>query len=497
MPRHLISDAHEWINEIPTVPIYHPAKPQPRERAWIVPGSGDIYNGLAIAGSGFPDSAKGRFPASTDPSLTYLFRGVNPHFSDVQKNDWGPRLGIAYQVNDKTVIRAGGGRFFTRLGVSDSIFLGGNPPFQPTANVSFGSVDNPGGTSTNLIPLTVTTQSKAFKPPEAYNWNVTVQRELPWKSVLSVAYVGRRGLHQQRESDINQPTLATVLANPGINLDALRPFKGYNSIRESDNVASSRYNSLQVSWNRRFADGILIGVAYTLSKSWDDGSNQRDIIPDTYNAHNLWGPSEFDDRHVFILNFLYELPFLRHSSNLAGKLLGGWQISGLFQAQTGLPCGIGLNNDYAGVGQDGSMGCGNAGQFWVINGNPKNIGNMAYNNGGVNDPQYWFQICNTNTTPCPAGSQIFTAPPKGTFNLQNGVRQSVYQPGFDNWNLGLFKKFKITEGTNVQFRAEAYNAFNHPNWGGANLSPTSAQFGQITGKTGDVRNMQLSLRFQF
>jgi hypothetical protein len=211
---------------------------------------------------------------------------VNPHFSDIQWGDLAPRLGIAYQLNDKTVIRAGGGRFFTRLGVSDSIFLGGNPPFQPTANVSYGSVDNPAGTSTNLIPLTVTTQSKAFKNPEAYNWNFTVQRELPWKSVATVAYVGRRGLHQQRESDINQPTTATIQANPSINLDALRPYKGYNSIRESDNVASSKYNSLQVQWNRRFADGLLIGATYTLSKSSDDGSNQRDIIPDTYNAHN-------------------------------------------------------------------------------------------------------------------------------------------------------------------------------------------------------------------
>jgi len=476
--------------------LYDPSKavtviPTGPNAGRIVPGSGDIYDGLAIAGSGFPSSAKGRFPASTDPSLTYLFRGVNPHFSDIQWGDWGPRLGIAYQLNDKTVIRMGGGRFFTRLGVSDSIFLGGNPPFQPTANVSFGSADNPGGTSTNLLPLTVTTQSKAFKAPEAYNWNFTVQRELPWKSVATVAYVGRRGLHQQREADINQPTLATVLANPGIALDALRPFKGFNSIRESDNIASSRYNSLQVQWNRRFADGVLIGVAYTLSKSSDDGSNQRDIIPDTYNAHNLWGPSEFDDRHVFILNFLYELPFFRNRSHLAGKLLGGWQVSGIFQAQTGLPCGIGTGNDFAGVGQDGSMGCGSAGQFWVINGTPKIIGNMAYNGGGANNPAYWFAVTN------PDGSKIFTAPPTGTFNLQNGVRESVYQPGFDNWNLGLFKKFTITERTNLQFRAEAYDAFNHPNWGGPNLNPTSAQFGQVTGKTGDRRNLQVSLRFQF
>src|SRR6202040_4112053 len=127
--------------------------------------------------------------------LTYLFRGVNPHFSDINWGDWGPRLGLAYQLNDKTVIRAGGGRYYTRLGVSDSVFLGGNPPFQPTANVSFGSADNPGGTSANSLPLTVTTQSRDFKNPQALNWNFTVEREFYLNSILSVAYVGRRGIH--------------------------------------------------------------------------------------------------------------------------------------------------------------------------------------------------------------------------------------------------------------------------------------------------------------
>lgn len=465
-------------------------------RGLIVPGSGDIYNGLSIAGSGFTDSAKGRFPAANDPSLKYLFRGISNHYSDIQWGDFAPRLGIAYQLNDKTVIRAGAGRFFTRLGVSDSIFLGGNPPFQPTANVSFGNVDNPGGTSTNLLPQTVTTQSKAFKNPEAYNWNFTVQRELGWKSVATVAYVGRRGLHQQREADINQPTIATVQAfaatlpaGTPFSLDALRPYKGYNSIRETDNVASSRYNALQTQFNRRFSGGLLLGVSYTFSKTEDDGSNQRDIIPDTYNAHNLWGPAEFDDRHIFIANFLYELPFLKGSSNLAGKLLGGWQISGLFQAQTGLPCGIGVGNDYAGVGQDGSFGCGNAGQFWVVNGDPKILGQMAHN--GNSDPNQWFATTN------PDGSKIFTAPPAGTFNLQNGVRGLIYQPGFDNWNMGLFKKFTINERFNLQFRTEAYDVFNHPNWNGPGLNPTSGNFGKVTGKNNDVRNLQLSLRLQF
>ena len=104
---------------------------------------------MVIPGSGFPSSAKGRVPAATSGLYNGLFRGVPNHYSDIQWGDVQPRLGIAYQLNNKTVLRAGGGRFFTRLGVSDSIFLGGNPPFQPNASVSFGSADNPGGTGTN------------------------------------------------------------------------------------------------------------------------------------------------------------------------------------------------------------------------------------------------------------------------------------------------------------------------------------------------------------
>jgi hypothetical protein len=456
----------------------------------IVPGSGDRYNGLVIPGSGWPSSAKGRFPEANDPSLNYLFRGVSDHYSDIQWGDIQPRLGIAYQITPKTVVRAGAGRYFTRLGVSDSIFLGGNPPFQPTANVSFGSVDNPGGTSTNLLPLTVTTQSKAFKNPEAWAWNATVGRELPGNTMLSVGYLARRGLHMQREADINQPTVATVQANPGVNLDALRPYKGYNSIRETDNVARSLYNSLQIGVNKRFSRDFLFGVAYTLSHMSDNGSAQRDIIPDTYNATNLWGTSGLDVHQILTINYLYDLPFFRNNHHPVGKALGGWQISGITQFQTGTPCQVIANNDYAGVGQDGNWdSCGGSGQFWVINGNIPTPHQFAA--GGAQDPAQWFAVKNSD------GSPIFTAPPKGTFNLQPNVRSPIHNPGFQNWNIGLFKQFPVNDRVGLQFRAEAFDAFNHPNWGGADFNPTSATFGKITGKTGDVRNLQLSLRLYF
>jgi predicted heme/steroid binding protein len=492
----------------------------------VIPGSGDRYNGLVIPGSGWPSSAKGRVPEATAGTYDYLFRGVSPHYSDIQWGAIQPRLGVAYQLNNKTVIRAGAGRFFTRLGVSDSIFLGGNPPFQPTANVSFGNVDTPGGTSANSLPLTVTSQGKVFKNPEAWAWNFTVEREIFWKSLLSVGYVARRGLHLQREADINQPPVsalhdsANFYIDPSTgqsklkNIDALRPYKGYNSIRETDNVANSMYNSLQVAWNRRFSGGLMFGVSYTLSKTMDDGSNQRDIVPDTYYIRNLWGPSDYDARHVMTINYLYELPFFKNNSTMSGKLLGGWQISGITQFQTGNPCGIAFNNDYVGVGQDGSMDASTSGlpygsssncpggQYWVVNGDPKLIKTFGPNG-------QWFQTCLVNVPAgqtCPDGTKafnfdderIFRPPAPGQFNLQKGVRGLIYRPGLENWNIGLYKKFPINERTGFQFRAEAFNAFNHPNWASPGLNPNATgTFGKVVGKTDDVRNLQLSLRFYF
>ena len=461
----------------------------------LVAGTGaDTLNGMVIPGSGFPSSAINHFPEA-DPSkfdFSRLFHNAPNHYSDVQSGDIQPRAGLAYQLNNKTVLRAGGGRFITRLGVSDSIFLGGNPPFQPNTSAANGVVDALApGIGGNTVSV-VTSQSKAFKNPEAWAWNFTVERELPWKSLLSVGYVARRGVHLQREADINQPTTAVVAANPGVNLNALRPYKGFGSIRETDNVANSMYNSLQIAWNRRYSNGLLFGVSYTLSKSMDSGSNQRDVIPNTYDPGMMWGPSEFDARHILVFNYLYDLPVFKNHATVSGKLLGGWQISGVTQFQTGTPCGAAHASDYAGVGLDSNFGCGVNGQYWAVNGTPKIIG--TFGSSGQ-----WFATKN------PDGSSIFTQPAAGTFTTQR-VRDLIYQPGFQNWNLGLFKAFPIDEQRGFQFRAEAFNFINHPNWGGGsgggvNFDPTSSNFGKVTSKGGGVgggeRNLQLSLRFYF
>jgi hypothetical protein len=484
--------------------LYNPAQAvQLNSSGNVILGTGNPYNGMVIPGlTAFPQSAIGRVPAASQPicdgaSCTSLFA---PNISNSYIKNFNPvqpRLGIAYQFDAKTVVRAGIGEFSTAMPLLDNIFPGGNSPFQPFVTVNNVKVDNPGASVINgtAAAITATTLNPSLKQPIAWNWNFTVQRELPWSSTLSVAYVAHRGYNAWDVYDINQPTAGALQANPGVNVNLLRPYKGYAAIQEEESVAGSMYNGLQVSWNRRFTTGSMLGLSYTFSKSSDNSSNYRDIVPDTYNTSNLWGPSEYDSRHILIINYLYDLPFFKDKSHISGKLLGGWEIAGSAQFQTGSPCGVGANNDYAGVSSTdlGSFGCGSEGQFWTMNGTPSIAGNFAGGSGTINNTNSPLYFRTTN----PNGSPVFTQPTAGTFNLQPGVRDSIYSPGFQNWNVSLYKKFAITEQANVQFRAEAYDFINHPNWSGVNVNPTSSQFGLVTGKTGLARNLQLSLRFSF
>ncbi len=458
----------------------------------VILGTGNPYNGVVIPGlSAFPTSAQGRVLAASSnacdgASCSGLFApSLSKSYINLQ-SPIQPRLGIAYQINPKTVIRAGIGRFTTRMGLIDNVFPGGNSPFQPFVTVTNVSVDNPGAALTTGIaaPLTITTLNPKLKPPEAWNWNVTVERQLPWNTLLSVGYVAHRGLRAWTVYDINEPQQGALQANPGVNVNYLRPYKGYAEIQEEESNINSTYNSLQVSYSRAFRSGLSLGFSYTYSKSMDGGSNYRDIVPDTYNTSNLWGPSEYDTRHVAVINYIYDVPLFKRRNDMTGKLLGGWEITGTMQFQTGTPCGIGTNNDFAGVGEFGSFGCGSQGQFWVLNGTPTiNTGAFAGPVTTASSPKYF----NANVS----------QPAPGTFNLQSGVRDSIYQPGIQDWNIGLLKAFKVKEGMGFQFRAEAYDFINHPNLSGPNLNPTSSQFGMITSKTGLARNMQLSLRFSF
>ncbi len=447
-----------------------------------IPNSGDAYNGIVIPGSSWPDAAKGRVPIATTGEFNHLFRGEPRHYSNIN-TIWQPRVGMAYQIGSKTVVRSGIGRFSTRNAVSDSTFLGGNPPLQPMASIPTTSVDMPGGGSLASFPVSVTSQDKIYKIPESWNWNVTVERELAQNTVLEVSYVGRKGLHLVRERNINQLQPGTIQANPGINANYLRPYKGYGPIRLSNTDASSFYQGLQIGLNRRFSKGLGFGFAYTYSKSQDSGSGPKDLIPDAYDASSYWGPSDFDNRHVAVVNYIYELPFFRDTTAFTGKVLGGWQISGVTQFQTGRPYSPATGDDFAGVGP----GSGN--QFWQIS-------DLTYQNQFTANPG--------------DGNRWLTAtvqrPVAGTFAPGN-MRNILRGPGFQNWNISLIKNFRVTERVNIQFRADGFNFINRPNWGGANgdaseangglvRNPNSGSFGLVAGKGGE-RNLQFGLRLAF
>lgn len=479
-----------WRNMV----VFDPSSYDPSKAVTVDPKTGfitgtptlqQLYNGLVIPGDGWTDAAKGpgRVAIATTGQFDFLFRGFGKSYSDIQKgNTFQPRVGIAYALNDKNVIRAGAGRFLTRIGVSDSVFLGGNPPLQPTVSVTNGNVDNPGGKSGNVFTQQITTQAKELKNPEAWTWNGTFEREIGFNTKLEVSYVGRRGLHAQRERNINQLAVGTLQANPGVNADALRPYKGFNIIRVTNNDANSTYNSFQLGLERRFTKGLSYSFSYTLSKSSDNGSAQRDVVPNAYDVSNLWGPSTFDRRHAAVLTFAYQLPFFNDQSKLIGKALGGWVISGVSQMATGNPISIGTGDDFAGVGP------GSGAQLWLFTKAPEIRAQFSNTNG---DPTYWFYPYNADGTP------IFTKPAAGTISNQKG-RGLFYNVGFQNHNIRINKEFRFLEKQSIQFVAEAFNFLNHPNWNGPDTNPNNlgTTFGKITTKSSE-RQIQLALRYSF
>ena len=432
--------------------------------------SGDPYNGIVLPGNGVPSAEGNRFPVLHTGQFDRLYHNLPDGLAETHYRVFQPRLGLAYAVTPKTALRAGIGMFANRTAINRDTALGGNAPFQPQQTVINGSADAPGGATPRLFPFTLTSQDPVFKIPSAWNWNTTFQREVGWGTTVEVGYVGRRGIHNQRKRNINQLLPGTVQANPGINTTALRPFLGLGILGLAENSGLSRYDGLQISIERRFARNLQFGVAYTQSKSYDNTSSLTDLLPNSYNDRNYWGRSDFDRTQVLILSGIYELPVFKGSSTLAHRLLGNWEMSGVFQAQSGGVFSVRNNVDYAGVG----AGSGN--QFWNLTGNP------SLEPTGFTDSAVWFN------------KAAFTQPAAGTFGVQ--PRNSLRNPG--TWNLdgAVRKNFPTFEHQQMQIRFEIFNMFNHPNWGGANSNPTSGTFGLVTSKSGN-RVLQIALKYVF
>jgi hypothetical protein len=468
-----------WGTTNGTIAQFEPAFYDRSQAAQVSPATGFIvsgspYNGIVLPGSGPSEDALRRYPFLSQPQFKALYHNLPAGFSPTQ---WGlvqPRVGIAYQVASNTVVRVGLGYYAYRAAINRDTALGGNPPFMPQTTLVNGNIDNLAAASAVVSPFTMTINAPTNVWPATWDYSAIVEQQF-WKGIsVSAGYVGNRGLHLQRKRNINQLLQpGTVYANPQVNPNALRPYVGAGITNMSENSGLSRYHSLQVT-AKKVAGPVTFSASYTWSRSEDNTSILTDILPNAYDDKTYWGRSDFNIPQALTVSYVYHLPF-RGRNGVVRTMFGNWTLSGINQFQSGTPFSVRQNIDYAGVGP----GSGN--QFWNVIGNPDGCSTPFVPNKGA-------------TLYC---ANAFAAPAQGTFATGNN-RNQFSNPGLWEWNLAIHKQFPIpiTEGSNIEFRAESFNLLNHPNWGPVNSSPVSSAFMMVTNKTG-ARNLQFELKLSF
>jgi hypothetical protein len=325
------------------------------------------------------------------------------------------------------------------------------------------------------------------RTPYVEQYELNIQRQLGKNTALEIGYLGTQGHRLERIQYFNQPT-------PGPGSTASRsPWPEFGFVQEVIGLVNSNYNSLALKLTRRVSSGFTYLLGYTFSKSIDDGSGERIIGTDNIDAQNEYcikcerGLSSFDQRQRFVASTLYELPFGRGRAflnhGLAGTFLGGWDLGMIWTMASGSPVDIysGKDQSNTGVGQDRPNVV--PGQTWQLS-DPT--------------PKQWFNV------------QAFALQPQYTFG--NLGRNVVIGPKLFSVDSTIKKDFKFTERRYVQLRLDAFNTFNHPNFGdpgnrvNANQLdasgvpiPGTGSFGRITStKTGvDMRELQVSLKVVF
>jgi hypothetical protein len=447
----------------------------------LLPGVGNRYDGVIIPGSQFYNNFETRFAQANDPTVKAMFRPSVP--AGIAKNYFvaTPRLGIAWDPSGtgRFAIRSGAGFFMDVLRSGLFEALGPNPPFGNITEVNYGPLANPGaGSAAAKFPLALTGMRPDFRPPLTFKANLGIQARIPSGAILDVNYVTSQTRHNIRRVDINQVTPAAQVANPGVNINALRPYQGYTTILMFESSSSSNYNGLQVGLNRRYKKGLTYGVAYTFSKALDDGSTDGTQAENIYNFRAEKSHSDFDRNHILVMNYIYEMPFWRKGTRFHEKALGGWKFSGTDQFQSG-PWLTPNISTATGARRPDRVGAPN----YL---DPRNVVTLTGGDGLPRAGNFYFD-------PGPGG--MFVAPPADRYG--NSAPRIIRGPGRNNWNISLMKDFAIRgEAAKLTFRAEAFNIFNHTQFNNPSVSASSRDFGTIS-SSAPGRNVQMGLKLVY
>jgi hypothetical protein len=420
------------------------------------------------------------------PLAWSLFRNLMVRAEDVglpnrslrfpDKNNWGPRVGLAYRpafLKD-TVFRMGYGVFYDLVnGNNNSDFTATSIPWiiSQGANNSlplpdlnnqhlFAPFDAPGAATPNIQPIHFSPYARV---PYVQEWNVSIQRQLSPSTSLDVAYVGNKGSKLETRIPFNRP-----LPGPG-DIDARRPFAGLSEGYAENNIANSIYHALQVKLERMSSSGLGILAAYTLAKSIDDASS--DFGSGVQDANNLRlerAVSDFDYRQRLSVGYVYDLPFGRlASSNRAARfLLSGWETSGIVTLQSGSPFTVRSGRDIANTGSGSQR--------------PDRISDGRIDNPTIDR---WFDT----------SAFLLNAP----YTFGNSGRNILYSDGLSTWDVSLMRRFALREGMNLQLRGEFFNVLNHADFGRPNTTLTSGSFGMVFGTRNDPRIGQVALKLIF
>ena len=422
-------------------------------------------------------------------------------------NSWdafGPRVGFAFDLtgHGNTVLRGGFGTMYERIQGNDMYNAATNSPFDYNLNVNNVMFSDPhlqtggGGITVPIVVSSIVGLNQQYKVPTSYQYSLGVQQSLGRGAVVSISYVGNQNRWQSYSQEMDLPPqseLADLVLNKvgtgGVPFNGLVNFPGFNSILLNATGANSHYNSLQTEIHGRITHDLQLQAAYTYSRSIDPttgnlGGGDNFDLDHVSNPYAGWqydlGPSPLDRTHIAFVNFVYDIPVFRSSSNhLLKSTVGGWELSGIVSMESGAPLNIGCNST-CGASYQSVANIFPGGDVLV---RPDLVGSVSY----PKTVSQWFN---------PAA---FVAPAAGTWG--NLGFDALRAPGRQNWNLSLFKEFVLSEarGSRVEFRAESFNTWNHTQFGGpgqnggisTNLG--ASNFGAVTAAW-DPRVFQLGLK---